>query len=617
MCKLFGVVFAPSGPKGSTEGDPNYTYTPSSGQLRCQYCQASCAPESNIALRPVLHHFLSLSLPFAACRNPECENYGLNLFENFTDGKSGPYRKHRDHSVRCRACGRAFAFGATYGKGNPQAKIPGMRGRYLPYIILAQRLGARLRRVAFEGQIHPETYYTFAHQIGRRLGDLHAYRTARLLDPQVAEGVYGVARVYTDVAFFALRRDSAENKHKLLSVIVSVLALDNRRQANKDTYFILAAHPAFLPKKYCRGAYEEPYIDPVTGGPSAEFAEKWRCLEHPVHIPFTGTTKRMLRNLPDLSRIDEGYYINPLYAHAAHFLVVRKILSRMKKICFFMDGDYKMASVAMAALSDGILKREIDIVLIQRKYRKSRKDRSADAPGAMGRARSKTRARALREAWDKTEATVETMLSYAGWGMPTEEQFRPKPSSLDTVSAPKKKKKRKKPPPLTDPAQAAAHAFRYAYRYGGFTSGSDWAWLDYPAPVGDGEIAVRSLWLTRMPGKSAHDGKRALFSASMLPIDGAINAMRARTRALTRPSTGGIGRSYVDNFYSPPSLLSELRSYLFFRNFTILSPEQTFIPARVLGLMGKKETLPATHLLVESFRLGLPEAEKMTQWSRR
>ena len=58
----------PSGPKGSTEGDPNYTYTPSSGQLRCQYCQASCAPESNIALRPVLHHFLSLSLPFAACR---------------------------------------------------------------------------------------------------------------------------------------------------------------------------------------------------------------------------------------------------------------------------------------------------------------------------------------------------------------------------------------------------------------------------------------------------------------------------------------------------------------------------------------------------------------------
>ena len=116
---------------------------------------------------------------------------------------------------------------------DPYVEISGMRGRAVPYIILALRLGVRLRRIPFEAQIKPGTYYTFARKIGRRLGDYYAWRTARLLDRKVAKGFSGLARVYTDVADASLRR-SGETKHRLLKIIISVLALD-------DTYFILAA----------------------------------------------------------------------------------------------------------------------------------------------------------------------------------------------------------------------------------------------------------------------------------------------------------------------------------------------------------------------------------------
>ena len=233
MCKNFGEPFEPG---TSRKHGSRYKYSPANERFVCKYCKQASTARSNRAIRPIVRHFLSESIPFADCPKAWCDNHGVNVFENFKrNSKSSPYRIHLKDAVFCRPCEarkedkKTVQLGERRSVGNPEVEIPGVRAKAVPFIIMAFRLGARMRRAMFESQLDPDKYYTHLRRIGARLKDFHSWRTARLLDPDFLRNFSGVARIYTDVAVASLRRDSgvSTRKHRRLNIIISVLALNN------------------------------------------------------------------------------------------------------------------------------------------------------------------------------------------------------------------------------------------------------------------------------------------------------------------------------------------------------------------------------------------------------
>ena len=78
-----------------------------------------------------------------------------------------------------------------------------------------------------------------------------------------------------------------------------------------------------------------------------------------------------------------------------------------------------------------------------------------------------------------------------------------------------------------------AHLFRHAVK--GARDKGGWAWLHYP-PSSIAYRHPRSLWLTRMPGKTFEShGRKALAKATLQPVDSIFNSVRARTASAGRP----------------------------------------------------------------------------------
>ena len=582
MCVNFGIHFAPQKPPkegAATYSDSRYRMSLSTGQMRCLNCGQSSKTKPNEAIRTIARYYLSLSFPFATCPNESCSNYGINVFEKHARrGSPYPrhYRRELEHKIRCRECNAVAHIGERRS-----IRMTAETKRTIQNIVLNVQQGVKKRRTVHFGRMSSGAYYRRLHRIGARLQDHHAWLNAGFLNPKTKVDFSEMAKVYTDVADISLRRTGDVWRSRLFKVIVSVLAF-------KRSYFLLAVHPFFLPAKY-GPAPDESFYDPKTGWPSKVFARKWASIEHPIHNRFLKTSEQTRGDQADVSRYGQGFYIRSGYAELAHLLVVRRMLRRFERICFYMDSGSGLVPAAMVALADGIRERNVEVVLFQRQY----KDRGlvrrplADT-GALG---SERRRAALRKAWDQTEKRV---------GKRFEE----------TIGAKVGKDL------LSDPDRAAAKAFANAM-VGAFSEKGEWAWLRYPAPMGK-EHDCRSLWLTRMPGKTFEDAEEPLAHSTLQRVDSAIHALRSHARAMHRPGTRAAqGRDFSKSYVDPETVLSEIAIYSLGRNYSLLSADQHDIPACELGLVPSGRKPPDLPAIFERFRLGLSHADKISQWLRR
>ena len=437
------------------------------------------------------------------------------------------------------------------------------------------------RRTVHFGKMSSGAYYRRLHRIGARIQDHHAWLNAGFLNPESKVDFSEMAKVYTDVADISLRRTGDVWRSRVLKVIVSVLAF-------KRSYYLLAVHPFFLPAKY-GPAPDESFYDPKTGWPSREFARRWACIEHPVHNRFFKSSWETQGEQADVSRYGQGFYIRTVYAELAHLLVVRRMLRLFDRVCFYMDSERGLVHAAMVALADGIRSRKVDVVLFQRQYkdRATAKRPMADV-GALG---SKRRRKALRTAWDQTEKRVAKRFEEA-------------------IGAKVRREV------ISDPARAAAKAFANA-TVGAFSDKGEWAWLRFPAPMGK-EQDCRSLWLTRMPGKTFEDAEEPLAYSTLQRVDSAIHALRSHALSMRRPGTrAAYGRDFSKNYVDPQTVLSEIAIYSLGRNYSLLSADQHAIPACELGLVDARRKPIDLPAVFERFRLGLTHADKISQWLRR
>lgn len=582
MCVNFGIHFAPQEPmrpNAASYGDSRYRLIKASGRIRCQYCGQSHKPKSNEAIRVIARYYLSLSLPFATCSDPACSNYGVNVFEKYARwGSPYPryYRKTREETAICRVCESTVTLGERRS-----VRRNAKTARSVRAIISSVQKGVKKRKTVHYERISSSAYYGQLHRIGARLRDYHAWLHARLLDSGSKVDFSEMAKVYTDVVDWTLRRQGDVHKYSHFKAIVSVLAF-------KRTRLILAVHPFFLPDEYCPRP-EETIFDPETGWPSEEFTRRWECIAHPALNRFGDTLAKTQRGQADVSRWGQGLYIRATYAAIAHFLVIRKMLQRFDRICFYMDNGRELAPSALTALADDIRTRRVDIVSVQRKYKGDGlpKGRQYDI-GAMG---SERRRKALRRAWNQTEKRVQKAFEEGTGG---------------------KKSKRV----CRDPAQRAARAFTKV-RKSAYEDRSDWAWLRFPAPK-KFEKLVRSLWLTRMPGKTFEDAEEPLLYATLHPVDSVIMAMREHARGTRRPDNRARGgRSFKKQYVNPITLFAEVSIYLLGVNYSLVSPDIKTIPAQELGLITRGRARLNMAAIFDNFRLGLTHADKISQWLRR
>ena len=339
-----------------------------------------------------------------------------------------------------------------------------------------------------------------------------------------------MARVQTDVIDIPLRRTGDIDQHRHFKWIVSVLDY-------KRTFYVLAAHPDFitadfLPKDLSTPG-PSPFIDPATGGPCAEFARRWDCLEHPVHNKFSLPPKTAHKKKADLSRFGQGFYIRRPYLDAAHFMVVRKMLSQFEKVCFYIDGDRPLIQGAMVGLADAIRARSVEVVLHQKKKITKASERALLANA--GRKYSQKRLDLLRRRWKAAEQRLQEHV---------EGYDEAKPGDV-----------------VAQLPQQAAKAYGAAPQ--GAWSSAEWAWTHFPEFASIG-LACRTLWLTRMSGKTFEEAEEFLRFSSIQSVDSAMGMIREWVRGIARPMHRAEKgrRNYLNRYLDPRNVRAELAIYL-------------------------------------------------------
>ena len=561
-CQNFGIHYEGATATGNeTVNDDRYRFDGQRGRLRCRSCGQSFKLKANQGISPLARYYLELSLPFADCPKADCSNHGYNVFEHYTPGEPISTRRYRHDSMytmRCEACTRRFRLGEAL-----HATQSGGLKKSLRHIID----GVRTRRAVTDTieliSIATGTYYSRLFRISARLKDYQAWRNVRLLRKEFGNSNKPI-RIFTDTLQVSLQRWGNAARYQNLDIVTSVVAVGN-------TYYILAAHPGFLPDKYCPdGAPPQPMDDPAEDIPS--YLDGWDCVQH-LYKKLSSRGKGQMEDLPDIGK--GGYFSISPYTELAHFLVVRKMLSRFRKVHYIMDGSQTLYSAALTALAPDIRERKAEIVLFQHEKNSRDKDRFVSAESVPRGAWEERRKAMLDSAWHEMR-----------------ERFKARPNKKGDLLLAESRLDAKTKAKME--AQLMKHAFK-----GGYSKSGGWAWLTYP-PNNKLYKNNRILWLTWAPDKDYESlGRDLLWRATLQPVDSAFNFLRQRTYGLRRPVfRARPGRSYQDAYVDPRVICAELWIVLLWRNYglRVKTPKKASItpPATAVGLTIPEESPPAT-----------------------
>ena len=579
-CENFGLPYQgpPLGDQKAVSDD-RYRIEVGAGRIRCKSCGMSSTLKCNRAIRPLARYYLGQSLPFADCPSPHCANHGMNVFENyFPPDDPGAKRRNRlyrkqdnDHRVACRACGSRFRLGNALHLSQTRAT---------KRQIVRLMEGVRARRSVGDTIEVTETptssYYSRLWRMAVRLRDWQAWRNAQFLHPKFAGGEQPI-RIYTDTLQVSLKRDADSSRFTLLNFLTTVIAVERR------SFFLLAAHPSFLPDEYCP--------DPMRlfeGLSIPGYQDEWDCIHYGFGRGPDASVEDTMSSLPNIGH--QGYFTKPFYTEIAHFLTVGKLLSRFSKIHLYMDGSRELYQAALTAFAEDIRQGRVEITLFQYIKKDDDKKKKGKASSRSKQEWLQRTQAGLNAAWKANQARFASRLK-AGALAPSGPQYD---------------------------SRACARLFKAAF-LGGKSKDGVWAWIRFP-PSNKQYREPRILWLTWNPAKEfALHGQELLFAATLQLVDSAIGLLRGRVRGMRRASARAEpGRSYVEAYADPFAVLSELWIVLFWRNYRIRyrSARQTS-PARKLDLMPPKQSKPDPIGLIWNFQLGLKQATRISKWVTR
>ena len=558
-CANFGVHYeGPALGERKSVSDKRYRIQANDGRIKCRSCGLTAALKSNRAIPVASRYFLQLSLPFADCPVADCENHGINLFEHwYPDKKSRPYRPQGDHRASCRSCGARFNTGEALQLRRKKAIKDELADVILGIVHSKHQVSSGIDRT----RLLAATYYSRQARGAARLRDWNSWRNAKLLHRKFQDWEEPL-EVYTDTFKVSLQKAGVARRYQYLNLIISTVKLEG-------SYFILAVHPDFLPEQHCPDAMT--LLNEIGKPP---FLADWDCLQYSFGSKASGSVRALIRSLPDVGR--KGYFMKPQYVETAHFLVVRKMLSRFPKVHFYMDGSRSQFQAALNVFADDIRRHRVEIALFQHD------DEERKTVGKFQQPKQPP-----DSAWNDMQARFAGKVDSGA-------------TVWDYTSVDRKR---------------LAQEFRKAFQ-GAYSKSGKWAWLDYP-PHSAQYTNPRTLWLTWTPDKRYEEnGRQLLWEAHLDPVDSAIMLLRERVNSVQRgKSRHRPGRSYKTAAQMPLNVMQELWMGLLWRNYGVRFKAVNKIPpARRMGLMRPKESDPDLLNLAWDFRLGIKHAERMTKW---
>ena len=615
MCENFGVLYGSDAGPG---GDLHYEIGFDKKRKRiiglvCRYCGAEIKLHAARSIRPIARHFLAESLPFTHCEEEDCENHGRNAFECW-QYRPRPYHVNGD-LLRCngrrKSDGRRCRESVDLGTPPIKGKDDPDRQCVFAKILLLIRLGLSMTH-ANGVDVTSDDFQRYVRRFGSLYRDYHAYRNSFLLKPGWCGQEDKTAVVLTDVLQVSLKRFGiGPERTQRLNVIVSVLRLEN-------TWFVLAAHPYYLPKDKAPGLLEiQRDIQPLSRALHRRWAglhtildkgrlvrtEPGRKLKEKAETAEDGTRgdgdaedkgeegkakkKEPRRRGFVPGRADAGHYgymVRSPFAEVAHFLVVQRMLSRFKRVFFYTDAAKDLTSSVLVATRDGVRSGRVQVAVMQhQKIGRRERDRV--------RERGLPREEALPTVFDRMEDRFKALV---------EERLKERPAPLLA----------------SEERRIRATVWRNASDGAHSTAGA-FAWLKgYPRDTRQYKNC-HTLWLTRGPDEKLEDGQELLLGVTLQSVDSACRTLRKRINTFKRPDKAAKGVTYSSSSYRVENAVGELRTHLLMRNYARRSGKkwsETRISAVVLGATGGDTDAVDMQALLWDFRLNVRHAQEVSEW---
>ena len=455
------------------------------------------------------------------CPNKTCENYRVNLYENWGKEK-GKYTIHNKKSKRvyCNICKKknkkidtksSFILGAPVNleKKNRNHEL-------LKYFMKSICTNVGPRGVINISESHPNVYYSKLANLSAWVRQFSGYNLMKLAHPE-HELAKSNINLYSDILELSVR---TKNGVILLDYVVTSTTYN-------DSFFILAATPAFYPdakgdlkkeiKKKTASHREMP----------AEYLRDYDYLHAGVIPRFSSENKNSGTPKKGYPLGIGGYFMKKNYVTNAHFLVLKKMLAQVKKITHYFDGESVLRNSAVAAFADRIKENTYDIVVVKtEKSARSKKNRNSDD-----------------SSYSRDEEVIAKKYK--------ENIMRAQGIFKDTLT--NKEKGIDTPIDVLNIANTEENTL----------------WIKDPHPPIH-EQNRRFFWITRRPCNI--DDEYALYeNAELQPIDMIFASMRKAASFSTRPPvTASKAAKGYDSFAElPQSICDELTINIFYWNFQI------------------------------------------------
>jgi hypothetical protein len=574
---------------GISEGDLQsakfgYEYKSTNGVLKhfCKRCKQTHLAYSNVSALDAFHRCLANSIPYASCPNQDCKNHYVNLFEHYHDNprdkRDKLYRVNvsddveKNYQARCRSCDSTFPLSKPLRLHTSARKS---WQKDIDTFIQAIVDGSGPSNVMNQMRIRAVLYYSQLKAASNALLNFNNYHLINLMKPSVAPEQLSI---YTDCIVCSIKMQRNDQRQQQMKIIVSTCVQNNRS-------LILAFHPLFDDQEVDDNAVASDHKQPLE-------QRRFAYLKH----PFNAGKDDPLRPIGI-----GGCFMEEAYAYLGHFLVLRKLLSKVKSVEFYMDGEAQLYNAALNAFSDRIKSGTCDVVVrILETDKKGSQSRLSGALAQRFEQAKMTAERAYRKVYpDAKKPSVPELRKFS-----LSEEMKRVNEAVKTNST--KKNGALFPEPL---ARIYSMATRFAN-----TSGKDlWA----ISRINDKHNPEsRMLWLTRTAERSNKDHELNLYlnGSNLFYIDHVFGAFRHRSSLAARPGSTASGhKSYNRNPELPGNLIQDFTINVAFWNFFLKYrsvPKETI--AYVHGLV-RKPGCPDTKVAFQPLYT-FDNAKRISKW---
>lgn len=386
MCSHFGLSHSEANKQGKPYG---IRRKGNLLNLICTECGLNRRIYNNHAVDAMFLHVLKNHLPHQYCKLDYCHNYRYNLYEyyeEFYEPVTPPPEQpegfeNYKYLVKCTSCDRRFAAGTPWrihDKRDRQTRSGKVPRRPFPvstqvFMKLACN-GIGPSAMIELTECNPGDYYALLHNLaqvcnemsGRHLMELQSGRYSHLVNSAANDNTI---RLYTDMMEISILTDDRDSRIHRLPCLITVTDF-------RASFFTLAVTPMFMPMSLPR--------DQMKAFRTRLRRESLYLESHRPHAHLLSDEVATDSDLRPGSRKYTypmlglgGYFVRSSYGALAHFLTLRKMLSRIDRVIHYVDNESPLEMAAVTAFADKIQARQCDVVAVtidqQKKLKRLRK----------------------------------------------------------------------------------------------------------------------------------------------------------------------------------------------------------------------------------------------------